>query len=153
MINRNAKKFGHKDLTVVATALDGPSARKTFTFDSAETVKLDGAPKAAAMKGLSVGPISVTSVAAEPSGEFKLSVAEESKDFIVFLGDVSNRFTLSCVFSTRGKTSIHYEATACTLDGGIGFDSSADAPPVDSIKVKPTDIKIDGKSIYPVKGA
>jgi hypothetical protein len=153
MINRNAKAFGHKDLTVTATALDGANARKTFTFDSAESVKLDGSPKASSMKGLSVAPISVTAVAAEPSVEWKLSVAEESKDFLKFLGDVGVRFTLDAVFATRGKTSSHYRATPCILDGGIGFDSSADSPPVDTIKAKPVDILIDGVSIYPKKGA
>jgi hypothetical protein len=153
MINRNAKKFGHKDLTLVATALEGVNQRKTFTFDSAESMKLDAGPKAAAMKGLFIGPISVTAVAAEPTAEMKLSIAEESRDFLKFLGDVAVRFNLSCVFASRGKTSIHYEATGCVLDGGIGFDSSADAPPTDSPKFKPTDIKIDGVSVYPAKGA
>jgi hypothetical protein len=152
MINRNDKQFGHKDLTVVWTPLDGPNARKPFTWSSAESVKLDAGPKAASMKGLAVGPIAVTAVAAEPAGEMKISVANESTAWIKHLGHVGNRFTSSNVWSTRGKTSVNFEAGPCVMDGGIGFDSSADSPPTDTPKFKPTDIKIDGVSVYPKAG-
>ena len=152
MIDRNAKQFGHKDLTCVWTPLEGPNARKPFTWSAAESVKLDAGTKAAAMKGLQVGPISVVAVAAEGTGEMKISIAEESTLWIKHLGHVGNRFTVSCVFATRGKTSRRFEATPCVMDGGIGFDSSADSPPVDNLKFKPTDIKIDGVSVYPQPG-
>jgi hypothetical protein len=152
MINRNEKQFGHKDLTVVWTPLDGPNARKPFTWATAESVKLDAGPKAATMKGLSVGPVAVTAVAAEPSGEMKISVANESTAWIKHLGNVGNRFTSSNVWSTSGKPSVNFEAGPCIMDGGVGFDSSADAPPTDTPKYKPVDIKIDGVSVYPKAG-
>ncbi len=152
MIDRNQKQFGHKDLTCVWTPIDGPNARRPFTWSSAESVKLDAGPKAASMKGLQVGPIAVTAAAAEPSGEMKISIANESTAWIKHLGHVGNRFTTSDVFATRGKTSVNFEAGPCIMDGGIGFDSSADAPPVDNLKFKPVDIKIDGVSVYPQPG-
>jgi len=152
MINRNAPAFGHKDQTITATPTEGIGNRKPFTFDGAETAKADAGVKAATMKGLSIGPVAVTSVSAEPSAEFKLSVASESVSFLKHLGNTGVRFNIDDVFSRRGMTSIHYQFVGCVLDGGIGFDSSADAPPSDTIKVKFTDFKIDGVSIYPQAG-
>ncbi len=147
-INRHAKAFGDKDLTVTITAIDGPSARQTLTLNSRESVKFDPGPKAAAMKGMGVGPITVVAVAADPSVEIKLSVANESRAVMEFLGGVSNRFTVDAVFSSRGMTSQHYQATPCALDGGGGFETTPDAPPTDTLKAKVGDILINGKSVY-----
>ncbi len=148
MIDRNAKQFGHKDLSCVWTPTEGPNARKPFTWTSAESVKLDPGPKAASMKGLGIGPIAVVAVAAEPSGEMKISVADESTQWVKHLGGLGNRFDTSSVFATRGKTSRTFATKGCIMDGGGGFDSSADAPPVDNLKYKPTKIAVDGVNIY-----
>lgn len=152
MINKNAPAYGHKDQTISATPTEGVSNRKPFTFDSIETMKVDAGIKAAAMKGLGVGPIAVTAVAAEPNAELKLSVAAESVSFLKHLGNSGVRFNLDDVFTRRGMSSMHFQLVGCMLDGGIGFDSSADTPPADTIKVKFTDLKIDGVSIYPQAG-
>lgn len=152
MLNRNAPAFGHKDQTITATPTEGINNRRPFTFDGAETSKADAGIKAATMKGLSIGPVAVTAVAAEPTYEMKLSVAAESTAFLKHLGNSGVRFNIDDVFSRRGMPSIHYQLVGCMLDGGIGFDSSADSPPSDTIKVKFTDFKIDSVSIYPQPG-
>src|SRR5882672_8019599 len=102
MINRNAPSFGHKDLTVVITALEGTNARKTFTYTSPESVKLDPGPKAAIGKGLTVGPVYVVETAADPNGEIKASIANENTALLKVLGHVGVRFNMDATWSRLG---------------------------------------------------
>ena len=153
MINRNAPAFGHKDLTVTLTPTEGPNAGKPFTFDSAESCKLDAGEKAAAGKGLSVGPVYVVAVGAEPSGELKLSIADECTAAVKHLGHLGRRFTLDAVFRRTGLPTRAYKALGCSCDGGWGgFDSSTDTPPSTTPKIKMTDLQIDGVSVFPPAG-
>jgi len=152
MIPRNAPAFGHKDLTVTITPLEGVNARRIFTLRSASSVKIDPGPKAARGKGLSVGPVFVVATAADPTGEIKLDNANESADLLKHLGHTGVLFSVSAVFTRRGAPSRHYQCTPCAVDGGFGFDSSADAPPSDTVKFAPVDILVDKVSVYPPKG-
>lgn len=153
MINRNAPAFGHKDLTVTLTPVEGPNAGKPFTFGSAESVKMDAGEKAAAGKGLSVGPVYVVAVAAEPTGELKITIADECTSVVKHLGHLGVRFNLGATFKRRGMTTRVYQAIGCSCDGGWGgFDSGADTPPSTSPKFKMTDLKVDGVSVFPPEG-
>lgn len=151
-INRNAPAFGHKDQTVSATPTEGANNRKPFTFDTPETLKIDPGIKAAAMKGLKVGPVAVVSVAADPTAELKLSVAAESWAFFKHLGHSGVRFNLTDVLARRGMTSVTFQLVGCLIDGGFGIDTGADSPPSDTIKIKFTDCLIDGVSVYAPAG-
>ena len=149
MINRNAPAFAHNNLTVALTPTEGINSGKPFTFGSAESVKLDAGEKAAVGKGLSVGPVYVVSVAAEPAGEMKLSISAEATAALKHLGNLGVRFTVDATFVRAGVPTIAWKALGCVCDGGWGgFDSSADAPPSNAPKFKMSGLQVNGKSVF-----